>query len=178
MVSLQEADASTSAPSCLPARRNAATGVRDHRLGAGGLSTAAFTVVPSNGGTENSHGWLQLDTVSVNKITTSIVGTGCYEPGSFTVDKEGAPTPLPAPVALVATARMADRPGLKPAAPVVAVAVSVADRSMTTVHETPDGGTPIPEPPVPAITWTASIVGTGSGTISSSPGGVIARATR
>ncbi len=131
-------------------------------------SPAAFTVAPSNGGTESSHGWLQLDTVSVNQITTSIVGTGCYEPGSFTVDEEGAPAPVPAPVALntpasVTAAIALTRSALVAPAPVLSPAAAVA------AVERPDGGAP---PPMPAVTWTASIVGTGSGTIASSPGGI------
>ena len=106
MVSLQEADASTFI-SCVfylaagtPRRAYAITTAAPVSW-----SNAAFTVVPNNGGTESSHGWLQLDTVSVNKITTSIAGTGCYEPGSFTVDEESAPAPVPAPAALLVKTR-------------------------------------------------------------------------
>jgi hypothetical protein len=141
-------------------------------------SNATWAVVPSNGGSEGSHGWLELDTVSFAKTTDAVLGTECFEPGSFTISESApapvpvpvpAPSPAPAPEALV-VAKVTPRGSMTSAmarTPQASAAFNAADATAA-----PDGATPAPAAPRAALSVLVNLAGSGTGTVSSDPTGV------
>ncbi len=126
-------------------------------------ANATITVAPTVNGTSPTLEWLQLDTVSLAKITDSILGTECFEPGSFILGGGSSPVPAPEPAALVTVGSVAE--------PRTA---SASDLALTfAVEGETDEGARVggPSPP-PAVALALSIAGSGSGTVTSAPAGV------
>jgi hypothetical protein len=179
-VSLQEADA-TSFVSCVfwlaPGTARRAYAMTTYAPVA--WTNATWAVVPSNGGSETTHGWLELDTVSFAKTTDAILGTECFEPGSFTVSG-GAPVPVPLPTPDSLSAAMV---GSAPAAANRATrsgAVSrwSRDRDRAAGSERPEApmpdgsGPPASDADPNAVGVLLTIAGAGTGTVTSSPAGL------
>ncbi len=126
-------------------------------------ANATITIAPTVTGTSPTHAWLQLDTVSLAKITDPILGTECFEQGSFTLGGGSSPVPAPEPAAL----QVADA--------VAALHMAVtSDLGLTVAlerHE--DEGVRLGGPSTPpAVALALSIAGSGSGTVTSTPAGV------
>jgi RHS repeat-associated protein len=129
-------------------------------------SSASAYWYPGFLGTESTHGWLQLDNVSIAKVTTATVGISCLEPGSFTVGG-GAPEPAPEPIALTAHVETPRQPKMR----TVIYPIEDVTRATVATTETPDGSTSDLIPP-PAALWTMTLQGAGTGTVTSSPTGI------
>ena len=116
---------------------------------------ASLSIVPNSGGAASTHGWLLLDNVMATHVTSAILGTECFELGSYA--NLDAPAPAPAPTSVYSAAETASADELN-------------EDSETPLPVRSNAVRPISD--ARAVPITVRVAGWGQGGITSSTGGL------